>query len=741
MTLRRLVVLRYPYAVEHLLDRLVQWFARERPELLSPAAPAGDPHPPLPDPLQAWFARIDPLARCAPAGDAGCVLRDWRLLDRATSEARRAEWNDFMTNRVEFDGWWRGPWVPILERLDGDFLVVDLEGTFDAPGSIVEVVHDAPFRCVRAASLTAWLGALVDSLEAGEWVREDDGFWWDDPDVPAWEALGAGDAAPEFEPYPRTIDLGRERAVDLAAPATPAAWVEAWRHRLVEAAPETLWAPLPPGWCALRWRCGADLDETLALIAEAPPLRRATELADLANALQAAGDARAAEVAALTLSSPPIALAPAALVLDLASPTLRARFVERAVATAAACVEGAGLLCAAVAAAVAPHDVEVARHLRWWSDRMRPTPDTRFAAKVVQAFAAARAGDPGAEALVQASLTELRTRYLVADDAYLVRAVVHAARALGQSTDPILAAVQFRNSNALVALRALVEVGDRAGARVLAEPDGDPSWRAAMGGCFANALPEGDPEGARALAEAVALGGSLDDIVYVFDGVDPAQVAEVRRDRALLDLRAGERARVGALLDRWWRASRDHVAALVGRHRDGLADAVAGADDRYPSRPDAGLDAAAAAWRPSQAREFITYRLLLRAGGLADGEGAASGRALLDRVESALRADGSYPGRHGDALALALARHGRVEEALAIARVPWRFLSSGVFVALIARLVRFGRHEDALPLGMHLTRERDLAQTLEVAPAVALVAPAALSVVRDAIDALSPSLS
>lgn len=38
-------------------------------------------------------------------------------------------------------------------------------------------------------------------------------------------------------------------------------------------------------------------------------------------------------------------------------------------------------------------------------------------------------------------------------------------------------------------------------------------WRAALGVCFANALPEGDPEGVRALAEAVTLGGSPDDIV------------------------------------------------------------------------------------------------------------------------------------------------------------------------------------------------------------------------------------
>ncbi len=733
--------MRYRYAVEHLLDRLLRWFARERPELIltvSPEAPARDAHPTPSDSLDAWFARIDPLARRAPAGVAGCVLRDWRLLDRATSEARRAEWNDLMAKRAEFDGWWRGQWVPIMERIDGDFLVVDLEGTFDAPGSIVEVLHDAPIRYVRAVSLTAWLGALVDSLEAGEWVCEDNGLWWDDPDAPTWNTLGAHHTALEPSPYPRTIDLGRERVVAAAAPATPPAWVEAWRRRLVEAAPEALWAPLPQGWCALRWRCEADLDETLARVADAPPLRRATELAHLANALHAAGDARAAEVAALTVSSPPSALAQAALILDLSAPALRDRFIERAVAAAAACAGGAGLLCAAVAAAVAPHDVGAARHLRWWSRRMRSTPDTRFAATVVRALAAVRAGDPDAEALVRASLHELRTQYLVGGDAYLVRAAVQAAHAARQPNDAILGAMRFVTSNALVAVRALVEVGDRTGARALAE--GDPTWRAALGVCFANALPEGDPEGVRALAEAVTLGGSPDDIVAASEVGDAELLSESRRDRALLELRAGDGARARALLDRWWKASRDDLVQLAARRRDGLADDIARADAFYSRQPRADLDAAAAAWRPSQAREQVTRRLLLGAGGLADGEGAAAGRAMLERVESALRANGSYPGRFADVLALALARHGRVDETLAIARDPCWVSSSGVFVALIARLVRSGRNDEALSLGVHLTRDRDLAQTLEVAPAVALVSPDALPVVQDAIEALGDAL-
>ena len=104
----------------------------------------------------------------------------------------------------------------------------------------------------------------------------------------------------------------------------------------------------------------------------------------------------------------------------------------------------------------------------------------------------------------------------------------------------ILAGMALGTSHTLVAVRALVEAGDRASARTRAEAEGDPTWRAVLGVCFANALPEGDPEGDRALAEAVAFGGSPDDIVAMDIG-DPALLAASRRDRALLDPRAESR--------------------------------------------------------------------------------------------------------------------------------------------------------------------------------------------------------
>ncbi len=330
-------------------------------------------------------------------------MRDWRLLDRATSIERQAEWTHNLEGRAEFDGWWRSGWIPIAERLDGDLLVIDPEGTFDAPGSVVEVVHDAPFRYVRAESIDAWLEGLARSLEADEWALYDDGLWWDDPDTRAWERLGATHFDGASTRFPLRVELNVERErVD----PRPDAWIDAWRAGVSKAAPEARWAALPFGWGVLRWHAGGDLDETLARLADAPPSRVAVELARLASDLFAAGDERADALFARLLTQPVTALVFAVAPLDMRRASIRKALVAHAIAQAAARVEGAAALCAAVAASVAAHDETAARYLRWWSARLRPTPDTRFVASVMRALAAARSGEPGAAASVDALLAD-----------------------------------------------------------------------------------------------------------------------------------------------------------------------------------------------------------------------------------------------------------------------------------------------------------------------------------------------
>ncbi|MFO0604402.1 MAG: hypothetical protein U0324_14560 [Polyangiales bacterium] len=715
-------------------DRLSQWLARERPEL-TPAAPNDPPDAPdeaLPDALQAWWAWADPVARAAPPDEDGCLLRDWRLLDRATSAERRAEWSRNLAGRAEFDGWWRDAWVPIAERLDCDLLVVDLEGTFDAPGSVVEVVHDAPIRYVRAGGIDAWAEGLARSLEAGEWLREDDGLWWDDPDAHAWECLGATfvDGVVGRFPYPVELNLEHE---PVEAPV--GAWVDAWSSAVARTAPEARWEPLPHGWSALHLRAGGDLDETLSLLADAPPARLALELAHLSAALSAAGDARAGSVAARLLTLPAADLVAAVAHLDLALPTLRASLVTHAVAQSAARAEGASALCAALAANVGAHDEGAARHLRWWSVRLRPTADTRFPASVMQALAAARAGEPNAASQVDAILAE--DWRLAELDVPLAAALVAACHAVGRWPEALVANWRFPHPAAQVGVRTLTALGAHDEARRIFDAVTDPHWRAALLLARAAALPAGDPAGQATIAEAEALVASFDELLWMVSGYRSDALRELRFDLASALLRRGAREAALASLDAWRRAGREAVALAAEKVRALLDDPTAqhGAPWRAPSLAD--FDALAATWRPSQLRQEGTVRLLRWAVALADGDATPRGRASLEAIEAVARADGLGSMRHADTLAVALVAYGRADDALAVAADPlWRS-SARVFVALVARLAAAGRRDDARSLGRHLVRSRAFGEALAVAPAVAIVSPTSLPTLRATCDALA----
>ena len=710
------------------IDRLSQWLARERPELspstLDGASDSRDEA--LPEALRSWWAWVDPVARAAPAGDEGCFLRDWRLLDRETSAARQREWSRNLEGRAEFDGWWRSAWVPIAERLDCDLLVVDFEGTFDAPGSVVEVPHDAPFRYVRAESFDAWLEGLVRSLEAGEWELYDDGLWWDDPDSYAWDRFGAS------EKVPYRVELNVERE-PVEAPSS--SWIDAWSERVSEAAREARWASVPFGWQSLRWRAGADLDDTLALVKDAPGARYAIELARLASTLSSVGDARAEALATRLLSQPAAALVSAVAHLDLASSTLRAALVAHAVAQAAARARGAAALCASVAASVSAHDVEAARDLRWWSARLRPTADTRFVTSVMQALAAARASDPSATAQVDAILAEETRLYDL--DAHVAEALVAACHSVGRWPAALVARWNLPCSEALVAVRTLTALGARDEARRIVDASTDRDWRAALLVAHAAGLPEGDPRGEGVLAEAEGLVSPLRELLWTVGG-DRSDVArEVRFDHASMLLRRGARGETLTLLDAWWRAGRESVAVSAERLRALLDDPSArhGAPWRAPSPQE--FDAMASSWKPSQIRQESTRRLLRCAVALADGEEAPRGRAVLDAIEAAARASGPTPWRYADTIALALVAYGRIDDALAITADPWWRSDEKVFVALVARLVAGGRGDDALTLGRDLVRSRDYEGLIAVAPAVAIVDPGALPAMRATCDALA----
>jgi cell wall assembly regulator SMI1 len=66
--------------------------------------------------------------------------------------------------------WWSRHWVPFLYNGAGDYVCVDLAGTFTGQvGQIIEFWHDDAGRNVIAPSLEAWLADYAALLERTEW--------------------------------------------------------------------------------------------------------------------------------------------------------------------------------------------------------------------------------------------------------------------------------------------------------------------------------------------------------------------------------------------------------------------------------------------------------------------------------------------------------------------------------------------------------------------------------------------
>lgn len=64
--------------------------------------------------------------------------------------------------------WWSSSWIPLLDSGSEDYLCVDLQGTFGNPaGSVIQYLHDQPFRPALFPDFESWLRWLVTSLDNG----------------------------------------------------------------------------------------------------------------------------------------------------------------------------------------------------------------------------------------------------------------------------------------------------------------------------------------------------------------------------------------------------------------------------------------------------------------------------------------------------------------------------------------------------------------------------------------------
>jgi cell wall assembly regulator SMI1 len=77
----------------------------------------------------------------------------------------------------EIQNWWRIGWVPLMHDGAGNYLCLDLEGTFTGrKGQILEFWHDDHDRDVLYPSAADYLETLVECFERQSW-QEDEEFW------------------------------------------------------------------------------------------------------------------------------------------------------------------------------------------------------------------------------------------------------------------------------------------------------------------------------------------------------------------------------------------------------------------------------------------------------------------------------------------------------------------------------------------------------------------------------------
>lgn len=96
----------------------------------------------------------------------------------ASLESALDTWN-ILTPMIGRDfphpSWWRRSWIPFLDNGGGDHLVVDLEGCFGGvPGQVLYFWHDWEDRSIVAPSVESWLEHLVEALESGVLVCDEE---------------------------------------------------------------------------------------------------------------------------------------------------------------------------------------------------------------------------------------------------------------------------------------------------------------------------------------------------------------------------------------------------------------------------------------------------------------------------------------------------------------------------------------------------------------------------------------
>jgi cell wall assembly regulator SMI1 len=123
---------------------------------------------PLPEDLRGLLSWADGQA----AGSRPFRL-NMRLLSATEMEAEAHSMRGLQRDGLLQPYWWDAGFLPFCSNGNGDYFCLDLRGVYGPVGSVLEFFHKDDLRRVEAASLSQWLEAYVDGLEAGHWGEED----------------------------------------------------------------------------------------------------------------------------------------------------------------------------------------------------------------------------------------------------------------------------------------------------------------------------------------------------------------------------------------------------------------------------------------------------------------------------------------------------------------------------------------------------------------------------------------
>lgn len=103
------------------------------------------------------------------------LCAEWTILKGVYDEYWINESEGDRLDNLVKNFWWIPKWIPITSNGGGDGLCLDLEpGENGTQGQVIEFIHDSGSRKVEAPSFRSWFEQLVNGVEEGSIVYDEE---------------------------------------------------------------------------------------------------------------------------------------------------------------------------------------------------------------------------------------------------------------------------------------------------------------------------------------------------------------------------------------------------------------------------------------------------------------------------------------------------------------------------------------------------------------------------------------